>query len=237
MNNSVEQLRRYLVCFVNVKPNVVDMNRKSILLTYYSRSGDTEKIVGIVVGEFKKSGTVDIVVEEVEPEYNFNTCCGWCKAGYHSTFSHHSLPLSKQPQHDPSSFNHLILAGPIWAGKLNCPLLTWLNLVKIDNAKTSVSAIALCGKFGNENGFKNIETVIGRPLHSRMTVFTNTQLKKLNEEVIPVIINFVSDVLESSSPSSSSSSSSVLKDENQMSQSSSVEPISSDIALDYAPTQ
>lgn len=177
---------------------------KSVLIVYYSRSGDTELITQRVIAELKRLGTDNIVVEEIVSSYNFNTCFGWFKAGYHSTFNH-TVPLTKPPQHDPSEFDILIVAGPIWAGKLNCPLLTWLQLVKIDILKTSVNVIALCGRFGNENGYKNVEEVIGGPLHSKMAVFSNSQMKKLDEDVQPVIVKFASEVVSSSMPVSTNS--------------------------------
>ena len=70
---------------------------------------------------------------------------------------------------DPADYDHVVVGGPVWAGRPAAPLRAWLRRHR--GAFRSLSAFCVSGSGGaHEAFFTEVESLAGRPLARRLSL-------------------------------------------------------------------
>lgn len=122
---------------------------------------------------FSKTGSNKYLAERIAHELNADI--EPIRPGLNNMFSILMSNLVKFPgihplKNDISSYDSVVVCGPIWMGSLLFPMKKVLEKVKKSNAK--VSFATCCGsseaekddRFGYEKVFKTVENVVGSPV-------------------------------------------------------------------------
>ena len=105
-----------------------------ILIAYYSRTGVTKNTAEII------SEKIDCDIEEIKDTKNRSGIINYIKSGKDAMTS--TLTKIKSIENDPSQYDLMIIASPVWAGTMASPILTYLTENK-DKFK-NVSFISTC---------------------------------------------------------------------------------------------
>ena len=92
------------------------------LVVYYSRSGKTEDIAGIIA---KKLGSE---IEEIDDHKNRKGLLGFISSG-NEAYLQKAIPIEKLKK-DPAQYELTIVGTPIWAGNMSTPILSFLKEYK-----------------------------------------------------------------------------------------------------------
>ena len=92
------------------------------LVVYYSRSGKTKDIAGIIS---KKLGAE---IEEIEDHKNRKGLLGFISSGNEAHLKR-AIPIEKL-KNDPAQYELLIVGTPIWAGNMSTPILSFFKEYK-----------------------------------------------------------------------------------------------------------
>jgi len=124
-----------------------------ILVAYFSRSGTTERLAG----ELGRRLGADL--DPIRARTSYAGAAGFRRGVWQSI-------LRRTPdvefQKDPADYAVVVLAGPIWAGRLAAPLLAYVKA----NQGRIVGAAALCvsGSGGAyPKAFRQLTALLGRP--------------------------------------------------------------------------
>jgi len=109
-----------------------------VLTVYITRTGNTEK----VAKKLNKSlgGDIELLTEPM----NRKGILGWIRTGRQN--AQRSMAVINPMKYDPSEYDLVILASPIWAGSISAPLRTYL--VQNSN-KLTKTAVFLTNDGGN----------------------------------------------------------------------------------------
>ena len=125
------------------------------LVVYYSRTGNTRKVAQAI------SNALKCDIEEIIDETNRKGIINWFLAGRDA--SRKRLTKIKDVLKDLSSYDTVIIGGPVWAWGLDVPLRTFLTQYK-DQLK-DVAFFCTEGGSGGENAFRSMEEILEkRPL-------------------------------------------------------------------------
>ncbi|MGV8152639.1 MAG: flavodoxin family protein [Candidatus Nanoarchaeia archaeon] len=123
-----------------------------ILVIYYSRTGNTEKIAS------KIAKKLNAQIEEINVLKDYRGFFGFIRAGYQAA-------MSKKPKiffsKNLADFDLIVIGSPIWAGTICSPIKTFLH-----ENKESLKKIAFFCTCGGEDAAKALEEVakISNPL-------------------------------------------------------------------------
>ena len=92
------------------------------LVVYYSRSGKTKDIAGIIS---KKLGAD---IEEIDDYKNRKGLLGFISSGNEAHLQR-TIPIEKLKK-DPAQYELLIVGTPIWAGNMSTPILSFFKEYK-----------------------------------------------------------------------------------------------------------
>jgi len=95
------------------------MKKKSILVTFYSRTGTTKKVAERI------ADTLGCEIEEILDTKNRGGILGFLASGREA--SSKLLTKLKPIKKDPSSYDLVVIGTPIWAGRLSSPIRTYLS--------------------------------------------------------------------------------------------------------------
>ena len=95
-------------------------NKPNTLIVYFSRTGRTEKVVDRV-----KETLQDCKKEPVRELIRRNGPLGYLRSLWEATVG--ATPIIQRPENDPSQFDLLILASPVWMSRVASPMKTYLN--------------------------------------------------------------------------------------------------------------
>ena len=121
----------------------------SILIAYYSRSGNTEKVAQLI----QKKLNCDI--EEVIEDKNHNGAGGYLKGAFESVRNKGSS--IKTVNKNPSDYDLIIIGSPVWASGPASPMITYL-----EENKDKIKDVAIFATFkgsGQEKLFNKVEKI------------------------------------------------------------------------------
>jgi len=122
-----------------------------ILITYFSHTGNTEKVVNILANELKTKNSVDF--QRLIPKNgatNFLTRCRDARR--------HERPEIKTINTDISKYDLIILATPVWAFNVAPAINTYLDQIHDLQKKNIVLILVSGGKMFINQCFAKIET-------------------------------------------------------------------------------
>lgn len=125
-----------------------------ILVAYYSRTGNTEKVAQALAAELGAEAAVERIVEARSRDGFW----GFMGAGMDATFQR-STPIDP-PRSDLAAYDLVVVGTPIWAFTLTPPVRTFL-----EGAAGRLKAAAFfCteGNSGHERAFRVMEKISGR---------------------------------------------------------------------------
>lgn len=106
------------------------MSVLKVLTVYLTRTGNTEKVAKKIHESL--GGDVELIHEPV----NRKGIIGWIRSGRGN--SNFEVAKIDAPQYDPSNYDLVVLATPIWAGTVSSPMRGYITLNKEKLVKTAV---------------------------------------------------------------------------------------------------
>ena len=100
------------------------------LIVYFTRSGNTEKVVKKIQESFK--GDIELIEEPVSRK----GIIGWLKSG--SGNSKREVAEIKESLYNPAEYDLVILASPIWAGTVSSPMRSYIMKNRSKLERTAV---------------------------------------------------------------------------------------------------
>lgn len=110
---------RGIITFYSAIPTETARSSMRTLIAYYSRTGTTR----IVAEQLARIMAADI--EEVIDTKGRRGIFGFLMSGYQAMTE--KAAVIKPPQKDPSQYDLVVIATPIWAGKMSCAALAYLR--------------------------------------------------------------------------------------------------------------
>jgi len=112
-----------------------------ILVTYYSRSGNTRKVAK------KIASTLKCDIEEIHSKKDFSGPVGLLRLGYYALMK--KSAVLKPCENDPRDYDLVIIGTPIWGGRPSLPIITYLR----ENKEKFKKVAFFCTYSGS--GFEN----------------------------------------------------------------------------------
>jgi flavodoxin len=151
-----------------------------LLTVYFTRSGNTEKVVKKVQESF--GGDVELIKESVSRK----GLVGWLKSG--SGNSKREVAEINDTQYDPAEYDLVILASPIWAGTVSSPMRSYMME---NRSKLERTAIFLTNDSGSvEAAFSEIYEL----LNTKPLVEGSLQRSKMKTEFESTITSFLDNI-------------------------------------------
>jgi flavodoxin len=124
-----------------------------ILVVYFSRTGNTEKVGQALATELKADS-----VKLNEQGTDWDGVWGYLKAGK-AAWKGEATSIEKLKK-EPKDYDLVVVGTPIWAWDLTPAVRSFLTVYKDDLKK--VAFFATEGGSGHEKAFKNMETLAGK---------------------------------------------------------------------------
>ena len=124
-----------------------------ILTVYYTRSGNTERVAKRIHESL--GGDIELISEPT----NRKGVLGWLRSGGQN--SQRMVSEINAPKYDPSEYDLVILASPIWAGAVSAPMRGYMvgNKEKLEKI-----AVFLSNDSGDvENALAEIYEILDNP--------------------------------------------------------------------------
>jgi hypothetical protein len=128
-----------------------------VLVAYYTRTGTSETLARDLAGRLGAD------LDPIRTATSYAGAAGFRRGVWHSIL--HRTPEVSFGK-DPADYAAVVLAGPIWAGRMAAPLLGYVKA----NRGRIVGAAAVCvsGSGGAyPKAFAGLQTLLGRPLLAR----------------------------------------------------------------------
>ncbi len=116
-------------------------NLMSILVVYYTRTGNTRKIAKEIAEKLNAD------LEEIVDKTKRSGLIGWLRSGYQATTE--KLTEIEEIKKKPEEYEILILGTPNWGGKMTPALRTYITQYK-DQINKLACFITLGGRKGDE---------------------------------------------------------------------------------------
>lgn len=124
---------------------------KKVLIAYYSRSGVTKKVVEAI------SVMMDCDIEEIRDNVKRSGIFGFMRSGREAMKK--TIIEIKDSGKDPSDYDVVILATPIWAGAMSSPIRSYLN--KYKGKFKNVGFLVTQGGSGEVKAFEEVKDLAG----------------------------------------------------------------------------
>ncbi|MFH1189878.1 MAG: flavodoxin [Candidatus Omnitrophota bacterium] len=124
------------------------------LITYYSFSGNTEKVANIFAGKLKVKG--EVVVQRLKPVDEITSFGAQCRAA----FTKKRAELAPGIDFDSSPFELVVLASPIWAFAPVPAMNSYLDKVNGLHGKRVIIVLTSGSGLGVGKCFKNIRQML-----------------------------------------------------------------------------
>ena len=140
----------------------------NVLIAYYSRSGNNEKLA-IELQERMKCD-----IEKIVDTVNRKGVLGWLKSGRQA----HGKQMSKiEPTtKDPGNYDLVVVCCPFWAGLMPPPMRTYLSENKGKFNTVALMSVSGGGK-GNDKTIPDFEETIGKEF-SAILMLSQAEKKK-----------------------------------------------------------
>ncbi len=124
----------------------------SVLIVYYSRSGNTRKVADMI------AHLIDCDVEPIVCKENLSGFWGFIKCAFYAVFNKF-LQISKI-EHNLEKYKVVLIGTPIWAGKISSPIRTFIDRYK--DKLTRVAFFATMGAEPNKGIFRKINNTLAK---------------------------------------------------------------------------
>lgn len=122
------------------------------LIAYYSRTKVTRKIIE------ELQSRIDCDIEEITTPVKYEGKLGYVRGGKDG-LSGKIIPLNPT-KYNPSEYDVVILAGPVWAGKIANPVISYVDANK--NELPEIKLIITAKGSGFESSKEQLETCAGK---------------------------------------------------------------------------
>lgn len=122
------------------------------LIAYYSRTKVTKKIIDEIESK------IDCDIEEITTPVKYEGKLGYIRGGKDG-MSEKIVPLNPT-KFNPSEYDVVILAGPIWAGKIANPVISYINEKKNELPNVKFIVTAKSSNFESTNN--QLEKYVGK---------------------------------------------------------------------------
>jgi len=125
-----------------------------VLIAYYSRTGNNEKLAN------ELQAKLECDVEKIADTVNRKGVWGWLEGGYQASRKKMSRiePIKK----DPGEYGLVIIAYPLWAGRMPPPTRTYISENKNKFNRVALVSVSGRGK-GNGGAIPDFEAAVGKP--------------------------------------------------------------------------
>ena len=124
------------------------------LITYYSFSGNTDKVVNIFADVLRKTG--EVVLQRLKPADEIKNFALQCKAA----FMGKRVELEGNVQFDIGQYDLLLIGTPVWAFAPTPSINTYLDKLSGLNGKRAIILLTSGSGTGVSKCFKNIRKVL-----------------------------------------------------------------------------
>lgn len=148
------------------------------LITYYSFSGNTDKVANIFADTLKKNG--EVVMQRLKPVDEINKFMLQCKAA----FTGKRADLGGNVQFDIGQYDLLLIGSPVWAFAPTPPINTYLDKLSGLNGKRVIILLTSGSGTGVSRCFKNIRKILENKGASRIDEVNIPDRKQKDTEFI-----------------------------------------------------
>jgi flavodoxin len=153
----------------------------NVLTVFFSRSGNTEKVVNKIQDSIK--GDVELIKERGSRK----GIIGWIRSGGQN--SRREIGKIEPTEYDPADYDIVILASPIWAGTVSSPMRGYMTKNKNKLRRT---AVFLTNDSGNlEVAYKEIYEILPAP----PIIEGSLQRSRFQDELEYTVGEFVKKIL------------------------------------------
>ena len=124
------------------------------LITYYSFSGNTDKVANIFADVLRNKG--EVVLQRLKPTYEIQNFASQCRAA----FMGKRAVLEGDVQFDLGQYDLLLLGSPVWAFAPTPPINTYLDKLSGLNGKRAIMLLTSGSGTGVGRCFKNMRKVL-----------------------------------------------------------------------------
>lgn len=126
----------------------------NILMTYYSYSGNTDKVINLWNGKLKEKALV--VVQRLRPKKEITTFGAQCRAA----LTRQRAEIENGIDYDASHYDLVIIGCPVWAFKPVPAMNTYLDKVNGLHGKRAIVLLTSGSGLGVKRCFKNIRIIL-----------------------------------------------------------------------------
>lgn len=95
-------------------------NKANVLVVYFSRTGRTEKVAKMIGERLETSK-----IEAIQESFRRIGPMGYVRSLWEAMVG--ATPIIQRPKHDPSQFDLLVLASPVWMSRVASPVRTYIT--------------------------------------------------------------------------------------------------------------
>ena len=150
-----------------------------ILIAYYSRTGNTEKIANLLKNK------LNCDIEAIDDLGKHSGAIGWIKGGYEASQNKKAEIASVNK--NPKDYDLVIIGSPVWASKLASPVTSYVK--QYNTSFNEIACFATGNARGQEGMFKQLEEITNKKLKVTMSFNKKTienpdnEIKKFIEKV------------------------------------------------------
>ena len=148
------------------------------LITYYSFSGNTDKVVSIFADLLRKKG--EVVLQRLRPADEIKKFALQCKAALMGK----RASLEGDVQFDIGQYDLLLIGSPVWAFAPTPSINTYLDKLSGLNGKRAIILLTSGSGTGVNRCFKNIRKVLENKGASRVDEVNIPNRKQDNTEFV-----------------------------------------------------
>jgi NAD(P)H-dependent FMN reductase len=136
------------------------MSKANVLIVYYSRSGVTARVAKALTAQ------LDADVEEIVERSDRSGALGFVRSII-DVLSERPAKISAV-KHDPSSYELVVIATPVWAHRVAAPVHTWVTAYRASLHR--IAFLCTLGGSGAESALGQMTRICGRPLAAQCTI-------------------------------------------------------------------
>ncbi len=151
-----------------------------ILITYYSFSGITDKVVQIYESVLEKNDNDEVNIQRLKPKDEITSFLGQCRAA----FTKKRCELREGIIFDASSYDIIVIGSPVWAFAPTPAVNTYLDNVNGMSGKRAIILLTSGSGVGVQKCFRHIRTILENKGVSRVDDINIPNSKMSNESFI-----------------------------------------------------
>jgi len=128
--------------------------RKKILIVYYSRTGNTEKVASVLAKHLNAKK------EKILDSENRGGFRGYLKSGAEAAWK--SLPAIQLSRKKLENYDIIVIGTPVWSWNMASPVRTYLTMNKFKFKQTAF--FCTMGGSGSKMAFNSMQKLAGKPI-------------------------------------------------------------------------